>query len=100
MTYTPPERVSIRNIKQVHAELLDCVNKRDEVEIDLENSIEIDLSLIQLIEAARKTAETSGKSISLTRPANDTVRAALERAGLFDSFTSDDTKFWLHKEKR
>jgi hypothetical protein len=98
MAYSVPQRVNIRNIKDVHTELSAYVEGNPALEIDLDGCVETDLSLIQLIESARKTAAAQSKFISLTKPANDTVRATLERAGLFDALSPADAKFWLHKE--
>lgn len=98
MVYAVPSKVNIRNIKDIYQEFSAYVNKNNNVEIDLDNCQDIDLSLIQLIESARKTAAAGSGSISLTKPANDIVHSTLQRAGLMDAFSSEDAKFWLHKE--
>jgi anti-anti-sigma regulatory factor len=100
MTYIIPSKVNIRNIRDIHTELLTYVNTNDVVEIDLDGCDDIDISLLQLIESARKSALSGGKPISLSKPANETVQSTLKRAGLLDAFSSADTKFWLHKEVR
>jgi hypothetical protein len=98
MTFIVPQRVNIRNVNDVGAALAAHVESSTAIEIDLAGCDEIDLSLIQLIEAARKSADAGSKSINLTKPANDIVQATLKRAGFLDAFTADDAKFWLHKE--
>jgi len=98
MVYTVPPKVNIRNIKDAYADFLTYVNSNTEVKIDLDGCEDSDLSLIQLIEAARKSATTDNKTISLTKPANDIVQSLLRRSGLLDAFSTNDTKFWLHKE--
>jgi hypothetical protein len=98
MVYVVPPKVNIRNIKDVHSEFLTYVKNNAAIEIDLEGCEEADLSLVQLIESARKSAEADNKSISLTKPASDMVLSTLDRAGLAEAFSADDAKFWLHKE--
>jgi anti-anti-sigma regulatory factor len=98
MVYAVPSKVNIRTIKDIHSEFLAHVKNNAAVEIDLQACEEIDLSLIQLLESARKSAEADNKRISLTKPANDIVLSTLKRAGLTEAFSAADTKFWLHKE--
>ncbi|MDB5526347.1 MAG: hypothetical protein JWM58_4110 [Rhizobium sp.] len=98
MVYVVPLKANIRNIKDVHGEFLTYVKNNNEIEIDLDSCEDGDLALIQLIEAARKTADADAKSISLTKPANTIVQATLRRSGFLDVFSCDDTKFWLHRE--
>jgi hypothetical protein len=98
MVYVIPSKVNIRNIKDIHSEFLTHVKNTAAVEIDLDGCEEADLSLIQLIESARKSAAAGNKSISLTKPANDMVLSTLKRAGLAEAFSAGDAKFWLHKE--
>jgi hypothetical protein len=98
MVYVVPAKVNIRNIKDIHSEFLTHVKNNAAIEIDLDGCQDADLSLIQLIESARKSAEADNKSISLTKPAKDIVLSTLERAGLAEAFSAGDAKFWLHKE--
>ncbi len=98
MVYVIPAKVNIRNIKDIHSDFLMYVKNNKAVEVDLNSCEDVDLSLIQLVEAARKSAEAEAKSISLTKPANDIIQSVLKRAGLYDAFSSNDAKFWLHKE--
>jgi hypothetical protein len=98
MVYVIPAKVNIRNIKDMHSDLLMYVKNNKDIEIDLNSCEDVDLSLIQLVEAARKSAEAEAKSISLTKPANDIIQSVLKRAGFFDALSSNDAKFWLHKE--
>jgi hypothetical protein len=98
MVYVVPPKVNIRNIKDVHSEFLTHVKNSAAIEIDLDGCEDADLSLIQLLESARKSAAADNKSISLTKPANDIVLSTLERAGFAEAFSAGDAKFWLHKE--
>lgn len=98
MVYVIPAKVNIRNIKDIHSDFLTYVKNNNSIEINLDGCGDMDLSLIQLVESARKSAEAEAKSISLTKPANDIIQSTLRRAGLFDAFSGHDAKFWLHKE--
>jgi hypothetical protein len=98
MVYAVPPKVNIRNIKDVHSEFLTHIENTAAIEVDLDGCEDVDLSLIQLIESARKSAKAGKKNISLTKPANDIVLSTLKRAGLVEAFSADDAKFWLHKE--
>jgi anti-anti-sigma regulatory factor len=98
MTYIVPSKANIRNIKDIHADLLTYIKNNDEIKVDLDGCEENDLSLVQLIESGRKTAEAAGKPISLANPVSDSIKNTLDRAGLFEAFSKDDLKFWLHKE--
>jgi len=98
MVYVIPSKVNIRNIRDIHADFLTYVKNNKSIDINLDDCQDIDLSLIQLVESARKSAKAEAKNISLTKPANDMIQSTLKRAGLFEAFSSDDTKFWLHKE--
>lgn len=98
MTYQVPAKVNIRNVKDIHGEFLIYFKNSQAIEIDLDGCEDADLSLVQLIESVRKSAAAQSRGVSLTKPANDMIRATLKRAGLFESFTGDDTRFWLHQE--
>lgn len=98
MAYLVPSKVNIRNVKDIHGELLTIFKNNTTVEIDLTACEDADLSLVQLIESARKSAAAESKSVSLTKPANAMVRSILERAGFLGAFTGVDARFWLHQE--
>jgi MFS superfamily sulfate permease-like transporter len=92
-----PPKANIRNIRDIHAELLDYASASNQIEIDLGNCDDIDLSFLQLIESVRKSAAAGGKSVTLSRPANVAVKTALKRAGFLDVLSTEDAKFWLHE---
>ncbi|MBL0375329.1 STAS domain-containing protein [Rhizobium sp. KVB221] len=98
MIFSFNEKANIRNIAEIHNEFTTACQDSASIEIDLERCTDIDLSFIQLIESARIYAGTSGKKIALTNPANANVETALKRCGLFENFSVEDSKFWLHKE--
>lgn len=52
------------------------------VELDCEGLEEVDLTFVQLVVAARKSAEAEGKRLVLGAPARGPLLAALEAAGI------------------
>ncbi|WP_137154612.1 STAS domain-containing protein [Rhizobium sp. FKL33] len=97
MTYLAPSKANIRNIRDIHAALQDYASSSSRIELDLENCEDIDLSFLQLVESVRKSAAAGGKPVTLSRPANDAVKAALKRAGFLDVLSQEDAQFWLHE---
>lgn len=60
---------------------------------DVADDAAVDLTFIQLVEAARRTAREAGLAFSLARPAAGQLREILERGGFLA--TQDDEEFWL-----
>jgi ABC-type transporter Mla MlaB component len=90
--------VTLRTIDSTHAALREALAKHAKIEIDCATATEIDLSAIQLLLAARKSAEAAGKSLALSAPADGALRDALSRGGFLpnspDSTATTDS-FWL-----
>jgi hypothetical protein len=61
-----------------------------------ENAV-IDLTFVQLIESARRTARETGAAFALATPAAGQLRETLERGGFLAS--ADDQEFWLMKSE-
>jgi anti-anti-sigma regulatory factor len=92
------ESVTIRTIEGVRDALLETTQLHRTVEIDCAAVAEADLSLVQLLLAARKSALKSGGTIVLARPASGALRDVLTRAGILaasgDPPKAEDA-FWL-----
>src|SRR5579884_1049528 len=76
--------LTIRGIEQIHGLLQDALAESACVEIDCRGASEIDLSFIQLVLAARKSAEATGKTIILVEPPAEILLETLSRAGFLD----------------
>ena len=90
--------VTVRAIEPVHARLVDLLNRHDTVEIDCTALTEADLSLVQLLLAARRSAMRDGKTLVLTAPASGALRQTLSIGGFLpaDASPADaETAFWL-----
>jgi len=85
--------ISVRNIDAVRSEILQALSSHTTVHIDCSGIESTDLSLIQLLLAARHSAQAAGKQILLHPPPSDTLHEALLRGG-FAQDSSDVDPFW------
>lgn len=60
---------------------------------DVAEDAVIDLTFIQLLESARRTARETGVAFGLAAPATGALRETLERGGFL--VAADDQDFWL-----
>lgn len=89
--------INIRAVMDVHQDLLSVLNANQAVAIDLPDDCQVDLSFIQLMEAARRYARASGKDFKLLKPARGPVLDVLQRGGFLDVASAEDAHFWLHE---
>jgi anti-anti-sigma regulatory factor len=89
--------LTIRTAEATYAKLLEAASL-PAVEIDCSGATEVDVSLIQLIVAARASARQGGRGLTLAQPADGALREALQRGGFLaagaDPATADQA-FWL-----
>ena len=93
-----PEPLSIRGAETAHDLVKSALLDHSEVVLDMEADADPDLSILQLIEAARLYAASHDKKFRLQRPAPPPVRLALERAGLVSNADTNFHQFWFHDE--
>lgn len=86
--------VTIASISEAYAALAEGVKSGDPVVVNLDEVSEADLTLAQLLEAARRTAAAKGQAIRLERPADGAVLKVLQRGGFLDSGDADRLDFW------
>ncbi len=84
--------VTVRNIDGLHANLLAMLSQQCPVVIDCSALEETDLSLIQLLVAARRSAQQSGRSLALAGPAMGALQVALRQGGFLSG--ADGDAFW------
>lgn len=90
--------LTVRNIATVQSKIVAALQDHATVQIDCGAAAEIDLSFVQLLLAARKSAVKRGKSFSLCQPASGVLRDALMRSGFLpavEGASGDDAAFWL-----
>ena len=85
------ESTKIREIEGIRSTLLEAFQLHEDLELDVSQVAEADLSFLQLVEAARKFAATEGKRFRLTAPATAPLADLLDRAG----FNSGAHDFWF-----
>jgi ABC-type transporter Mla MlaB component len=92
--------LTVRTATQTHASLIEAIRSTPSVRIDCGAATEMDLSFIQLVLAARKSAEAAGKSLTLAAPASGVLLDRLSQAGLVASADAPPVPgqaFWLQQ---
>lgn len=86
--------VDLTTIADAHQAIRTALAEHADVAIDVGDIAETDLSFIQLIESARRTAAERGKMLALTAPASGVLYETLTRGGFIKPGT-DGARFWL-----
>jgi anti-anti-sigma regulatory factor len=89
------ESANIRVIEGIHAAMLEEFQIHEDLELDLSQITDADVSFLQLIEAGRKFASANGKGFRLVAPAGPPLVSLLERAGFLAEDNPDSRAFWL-----
>ena len=89
------DNVNISNISCAHDIIVAAFERNKTITIEIDGLEEADLTFIQLIESARRSAAESGCSIQLGQPAQGAVLRVLQRGGFLDPDDRDRTNFWL-----
>lgn len=95
-TINVPESVTVRSVAAFRDRLLKACETGQEVVLDLADSVQPDLSFVQLVCAARSYLEQCGRTIRLSRPAGVGLTALLGRAGFLAAPHPADIEFWFH----
>ncbi|MGW1420917.1 STAS domain-containing protein [Bradyrhizobium manausense] len=93
--------LTLRDAKQVQGLLLDAISASREIEIDVSDVSSIDVSIIQLIVSARKSAEQRGRKLTLATGSSGAFRATLAKTGFLGddgSCRRVDEEFWAGGE--
>ncbi|MFB2550013.1 STAS domain-containing protein [Ensifer soli] len=96
LTLTPP--LTIRSIDGLHARLLAPLQAGRSVVLEIETEADCDLSVLQLLEAARRYARERGVSLTLSNPVGARIRETLGRAGFLSDMDADASRFWFHRK--
>ena len=75
----------LRAAQDIAETLRQAVSRHDKIAVSTEAVAAADITTIQLLLAARKQAETSGKSLSLAAPAAGPLRQLLIAIGCLDA---------------
>lgn len=86
--------LTIREIDAVRGRLAAALSASASVEVDCSAAVEVDLSLIQLLIAARRSAAEAGKHMTMAQPADGALRAALIQGGFLPA-EGPEAGFWV-----
>jgi len=89
--------LTIKTIAGAHERLVEAFGASSAVRAQVAENAVIDLTFVQLIESARRTARETGAAFALATPAAGQLRETLERGGFLAS--ADDQEFWLMKSE-
>lgn len=95
-TVTAAGDVCLPTISLLAADLRDALAEGGAVQLDLSHATAPDLSVLQLVQSARVTATQAGVVFTLAKPADETLRALLDRAGFLTDLFDQDHEFWFH----
>jgi anti-anti-sigma regulatory factor len=91
------EAVTIRDMPLLHARLRDALAAHPTVTIDCTAVTDVDLTFLQLVLSARKSAGAAGKSVAIIPPKGEVLTDILMRAGLLCAVGdphSEEQSFW------
>lgn len=92
--------LTIQSADGVYSSLTEALARHAAVVVDCTAATEIDLSFIQLLLAARRSAQGSGKSVVLSAPAGGALLNALSRGGFLGAphgQAMPDEAFWGYR---
>lgn len=87
--------LTIRTITEVRGRVLEALRAHRSVVAQVANDAVADLSFVQLIEAARRSAEAAGQAFALGAPATGTLLETLRRGGFLSEADGARNEFWL-----
>jgi len=91
--------LTIRSMSALHRELLQSLEASEAVALEIPTDAQVDISFVQLIEAARRYALSKDKAINLINPADGELLDVLRRGGFLDAISAGNAEFWLHQGK-
>lgn len=95
-TVMASENLCLPNIGVLAEQLTAAITPGATVRLDLSDVAAPDLSVIQLVQAARVSAAEADCDFALAAPAGDPFRVLLDRAGFASVDNSDHSQFWFH----
>lgn len=96
VSLSPP--LGLRNVDALHEQLLAALQQGRPVVIEIDETAEADLSVIQLIEAARLHGLAVETPVSLAVAVNAQMTETLRRAGFLSGMDDTSHQFWFHRK--
>lgn len=88
-----PADLTIRAISGAHAQLCDALKSQSSIVVTVPPEASADLTFVQLMEAARRSAADAGGALTLAAPADGGLLETLRRGGFLEA--ADSRRFWL-----
>jgi len=89
-------RANMQTIATIWSDLAEALETHDAITVDCTEVVDADLSIVQLLEAARGQAARSHKTLALAAPAGPAITAVLERGGFLTEPSPEFRDFWCH----
>lgn len=89
--------LTIKTVAVAHQRLADAFGASRTIRADIAEDAAVDLTFVQLVESARRSARETGVAFALAAPAAGRLRETLERGGFLTA--ADDQEFWLMKSE-
>ena len=93
--------LGLRDVARLAEELERLLAAPGPVTIDCDELTDIDLSIVQLLISARRTATAAGRSLTLRHPSDGPLQRLLKAAGILagdGSPLTSDGQFWINAE--
>lgn len=86
--------LTIRNITEVYQVMAHAISQGDAILLNIDDSSDVDISFVQMIEAARLSSARNGGDLTLSSPATGQLADTLERGGFLGRTGDAATSFW------
>ena len=90
--------LTLRSVDDILAKFLDASARYTTLEVVCDTADEVDLGFIQLLLAARLSAQAANRTIRLAQPASGALLGALQRGGFLSDKITAERAFWLRPE--
>ena len=87
--------LTIRSIGDIRIRMIDALRDHSAVTATVAPDAVVDLTFVQLMESARRSAREAGKSLSRAAPAGGGLLETLERGGFLTEAAGERREFWL-----
>lgn len=86
--------LTLRGVSDAHAAVSAALAKHPSVVLAIDPAAPVDLSFVQLVYAAGKSAAEAGREVALAAPASEGLLEVLRRGGFLAGEAA--RSFWLH----
>ena len=87
--------ITVASADELHDRLCRALTDGRPIEVDLSEASVVDVSIVQLLIAARASAERRGVVLTLRKPAGLALLETLRRGGFLSDPPSPDNDFWI-----